>query len=111
MAKKAIRVGVVANAAIAHFSTLLKIHRKEKNISVKELGARLGISYPTTKRMLDGSATVSIGLYFEAAYILGVTLFEPDENRFAISSSKTRKIEALLPQRVRSKQVEIDDNF
>jgi transcriptional regulator with XRE-family HTH domain len=111
MAKKPIRVGIVANAAIAHFSTLLQIKRKEKKISVDELSTRLGISYPTTKRMLEGTATVAIGTYFEAAHILGVTLFEPEEDRFSIAASKSKQLESLLPQRIHNKKVELDDDF
>ena len=111
MSKKTIRVGTVANSAITHFSTLLRIKRKEKKISVDELSVRLGISYPTTKRMLEGAATVAIGTYFEAAYVLGVTLFDPDEGRFAITASKSKQLESLLPKRIHKKKVELDDDF
>jgi len=43
--------------------------------------------------------------------VLGVSLFEPDENRFAIKHKTNAKIEALLPNRVRRKKVILDDDF
>lgn len=109
--RKTKRVSTVTNAALNHFSTLLQINRKKKNMSIEELSVRLGVSYPTTKNMLNGVPTVAIGTYFEAAYILGVSLFEADQNRFTLLVSKNKHLELLLPKRVKTKKVELDDDF
>ena len=111
MPKVPIHTGVVAKAALSHFAALLRVRRKERSLTLDELADRLGVSTPTVRKMLDGSASVAIGTYFEAAHILGVPLFDPDSDRFAVTASKTAEIESLLPKRVRARQQEIDDNF
>ncbi|NNM28382.1 MAG: helix-turn-helix transcriptional regulator [Akkermansiaceae bacterium] len=111
MPKKPIRTGVVAKAALAHLAALLRVRRKEKSLTLEELAVRLGITIPTVRRMLEGSPSVAIGTYFEAAHILGVPLFDPEQERFTATAAKTEKLDSVLPQRVRSRQVEIDDDF
>jgi transcriptional regulator with XRE-family HTH domain len=111
MSKSAIRIGTVAKAALSHFAALLRIRRKERNLTLGELADRLGVSTPTVRKILEGSPSVAIGAYFEAARILGVPLFDPDPDRFAVTASKTAGIESLLPKRVRTRPQEIDDNF
>tara|TARA_R110002096_G_scaffold169138_1_gene340660 strand:- start:2357 stop:2542 length:186 start_codon:yes stop_codon:yes gene_type:complete len=61
--------------------------------------------------MLDGAPTVAIGTYFEAAHILGVPLFDPDSDRFAVTASKTADIESLLPKRIVNREEVVDDDF
>ena len=111
MAKTSIRMETVAKAALSHFAALLRIQRKERNLTLEELADRLGVSTPTVRKILEGSPSVAIGSFFEAARILGVPLFDPDPNRFAVTASRTAKVESLLPKRVRTRQPEIDDNF
>ncbi|WP_038181630.1 helix-turn-helix transcriptional regulator [Vibrio rhizosphaerae] len=105
------QVSTVASAALTHFATMLTIQRKEKKITVEELCSRVGVSKPTMIKILKGDPSVSIGLYFETAWVLGVSLFEPDENQFAIKRKTNAKFEALLPNRVRRKKVILDDDF
>lgn len=111
MPKAEIRTGIIAKAALSHFATLLRVQRKERNLTLDELADRLGISTPTVRKMLEGSASVAIGTYFEAAHILGVPLFDPDSDRFAVTASRTVEVESLLPKRVRTRPQEIDDDF
>ena len=111
MSKTQIRLGIVAKAALSHFAALLRVQRKERNLTLKELADRLGVSTPTVRKILEGSPAVAIGSYFEAARILGVPLFDPDPDRFAVTSSRTAEMEALLPKRVRNSQPEINDDF
>lgn len=101
----------VAEAALEHFATLLRVQRKERNWKLEELADRLGVSIPTVRKMLEGSPRVAIGTYFEAAHLLGVSLFDPDQKRFALLAAKTAGIDALLPQRVRTRDEDIDDDF
>ncbi len=90
---------------------MLTIQRKEKKITVEELCSRVRVSKPTMIKILKGEPPVSIGLYFETAWVLGVPLFEPDESRFAIKRKTNAKIDALLPNRVRREKVILDDDF
>lgn len=111
MPKRPIQTGTIARAALAHFASLLRVRRKEKRVTLDELADRLGTSTPTVRKLLDGSPTVAIGTYFEAAHILGVPLFDPDPGRFALMASKTAEIDALLPKRIVNREEEIDDDF
>lgn len=111
MSKKMPHLGTPAKAALLHFASLLRIHRKERSLTLDELADRLGISTPTIRKVLEGSPTVAIGTYFEAARILGVPLFDPDSDRFAVTASRTAEVESLLPKRVRTRHLEIDDDF
>jgi len=111
MPKVPIQTGVVAQAALSHFASLLRVRRKEKKLTINELADRLGASIPTVRKMLNGVPTVAIGTYFEAAHILGVPLFDPDSDRFAVTASKTAEIESLLPKRVVKREEDVNDDF
>lgn len=111
MSKGKIQVGILAKAALSHFAALLRVRRLEKKLTLDELADRLGVSTPTVRKVLEGTPSVAIGTYFEAAHILGVKLFDPDRDRFAVMAAKTAKIESLLPKRVRNRQEEMDDDF
>ncbi|MEX2580534.1 MAG: helix-turn-helix transcriptional regulator [Verrucomicrobiales bacterium] len=111
MSKGAVQTGIVAKAALAHFASLLRVRRKEKRLTLDELADRLGTSTPTVRKMLDGAPTVAIGTYFEAAHVLGVPLFDPDSDRFAVTASKIAGFESLLPKRIVNREEEVDDDF
>lgn len=111
MPKTSIQTGTVAKAALSHFAALLRVQRKEKNLTLDELANRLGISTPTVRKMLEGSPSAAIGTYFEAARILGVPLFDPNTDRFAVTASRTAEVDSLLPKRVRTRHQEINDDF
>ena len=111
MPKKPVRIGIVAAAALDHFAALLRIRRREKALTVAELADRLGVSIPTTRNLLRGTPAVAIGTYFEAARILGVALFDPDQDRFQASRDRVEQIESLLPKRVVKSPEEFDDDF
>lgn len=111
MPKAPIRTGIVAKAALEHFAALLRVRRKERSLTLDELADRLGVSTPTVRKMLGGSASVAIGTYFEAAHILQVPLFDPDSDRFAVLASRTAEIDSLLPKRVRNNSPEMNDEF
>jgi len=80
-------------------------------MTVAELADRLGVSIPTTRKLLRGTPAVAVGTYFEAATILGVPLFEPDRDRFQASRNRVEKIESLLPKRVVKPAEDFDDDF
>jgi transcriptional regulator with XRE-family HTH domain len=106
-----VRIGIVAGAALDHFAALLRIRRREKALTVAELADRLGVSIPTTRKLLRGNPAVAIATYFEAATILGLALFEPDQDRFQTSRDRIGKIESLLPKRVVKPVEDFDDDF
>lgn len=111
MSKLNIKGSPIAMAALKHFANLLSIARKEKQITIDDLCSRVGVSKPTLLKILKGDSSVSIGHYFETAWVLGIPLFEPDEKQFTEKRKSIEKIEALLPLRVREQKVVLDDNF
>ncbi len=111
MSRLQVKNSAVATATLHHFSTLLTVGRKERQFTVDDLSSRVGVSKPTMLKILKGDPSVSIGHYFETAWVLGVPLFEPDESRFADKRKALKKLDTLLPSRVRAKKVILDDNF
>lgn len=111
MSKKKINIGSVPKASLLHFSELLKIARAEKKLTLGDLAERLNISRPTLDKILNGDESVSIGYFFEAAYILNIQLFDPGKSRFANIEEKTKKVVSLLPKRINKKKDVIDNDF
>ena len=97
--------------ALKHFSNLLSVARKNKLMTIVELTDKLGVSRTTTTNILKGSPTVNVGVYFEAARILGVNLFDQDPSRLEESKRKTQQVDSLLPKRIRVKKMELDNDF
>ena len=100
-----------AMGALEHFSNLLSIARKTHPMTIVELTDKLGVSRTTTRGILNGSPSVSIGLYFEAARILRVNLFDQDPSRLEVSKFKSKQIESLLPTRIMAQKKELDNDF
>ena len=53
----------------------------------------------------------SIGLVFEVAALVGVTLFEQDNQSLATRLDLTQSKIALLPKRIQNRKKAIDDDF
>ena len=88
----------------------IRVGRKQRRWMVNELAERLGVSEPTVRKIERGSPTVAIGTVFEAAGLVGVTLFDPEPRRRE-SFANTKRLElALLPASIRGR-IEIDDAF
>ena len=98
-------------AALKHFANLLSIARKERKMTIKELTDKLQISRTTTGKIMSGDPAVGIGLYFETARILGVQLFDQDPSRLEIKQKNSEAMERLLPKRVRTKKMTINNDF
>ena len=83
--------------------------RIERRWTVRELAERAGISTNTLQRVESGDPTVSLGIAFDVANLVGVPLFYEDPGRLAGEASRSRDRAALLPRRVRrSRQVRDD---
>ena len=98
-------------AALQHFANLLSIARKDRKMTVKELTDKLQVSRTTTGKIMSGDPVVGIGLYFEAARILGINLFDQEPSRLEIKKRSSEKMEKLLPKRIRTKKVTISNDF
>lgn len=80
---------------------LIRIHRIEKKMSVANLAERLGISRDMMQRIEKGDPRCGIGSVFEAAVIVGVTLFEDDPGRLSEMKARYSEKISLLPKSIR----------
>lgn len=90
---------------------LIRLGRKERKMTGENLAGRAGISRRTLQKIERGDPKCEIGLVFEVANLVGVSLFG-DEGNAHISRS-IRRIDdqlALLPQLVRN-NVKVNDEF
>ena len=89
----------------------IRLARKERRMSEKDLSARVGIARSTLQKIERGDPVVDIGLVFEAATIAGVPLFEPDATSLAPQIAQVRDKIALLPAYIRKPKTALNDDF
>lgn len=89
----------------------IKITRLEKSIPLQDLAERAGISRDLLYRIEQADPVCGIGVVFEVATLLGLTLFQSDHSDLTAKNKMIADKMALLPSRARRKKVEIDDDF
>jgi transcriptional regulator with XRE-family HTH domain len=87
------------------------LSRRERRWSARDLAERAGITPPTLRKVERGDPTVSIGVAFEVARLVGVPLFHEDRTRLTLDLDRTRDRAAVLPQRVRMPADGLKDDF
>lgn len=83
--------------------------RRERRWTLKELAQRVGVTSVTMSKVEHGDPSVSLGVAFEAAAVLGIPLFDPDPERRRLEMRDTENRLAVLPQAVRRRRVARDD--
>jgi len=89
----------------------IKLERKQRKWSEKNLAERAGISRATLQKIESGDMSCSIGLAFEVATLVGVNLFEQDKQPLSRNIEQTRDKIALLPKRIKVKTKVVHDDF
>ena len=89
----------------------IRLGRMQRRLTAQELAERIGVSRSTLQRIEKGDPKVEIGLMFEAATIVGVKLFDADENGIAALSARTDDRIALLPKHVYKAGKRVKDEF
>ena len=89
----------------------IKLRRKQRQWSEKNLADRAGISRVTLRKIEHGEMNCAIGLVFEVASLVGIHLFTQDNYALARQVEQTNTQLTLLPQRIRTKVEEVDDDF
>ncbi|MEE4376637.1 MAG: helix-turn-helix transcriptional regulator [Candidatus Competibacteraceae bacterium] len=89
----------------------IKLGRKQRQWTEKNLAERAGISRATLQQIENGEMSCAIGLVFEVATLVGVNLFDQDKLPLATHIEQTRDKIALLPQRIKTKTKVIYDDF
>jgi transcriptional regulator with XRE-family HTH domain len=90
---------------------LIKAGRKKRQWSELDLAERAGIARETVQRIEKGDPTCSIGLVFEAAFLVGVPLFDSDLTPLATSLERITDTLSLMPKTVRKGERTVDDDF
>jgi transcriptional regulator with XRE-family HTH domain len=98
-------------AAVELLGSLVQLERKARRMTAQDLADRLGVDRSTLQRLERGDPKVELGLAFEACALLAIPLFEEDTQGLTMRLDEAGKRLALLPRRVRAKQVSISDDF
>jgi transcriptional regulator with XRE-family HTH domain len=100
--------------SVRHATELLGLQirqaRVERRWTIRALAERAGISTSTLLKVERGDPTVSLGVAFDLATLVGVPLFH-GESRLAAELARNRDRVVLLPQRVRERDDDVDDEF
>lgn len=89
----------------------IKLGRKQRQWSEKNLAERAGISRATLQKIENGEMSCAIGSVFELATLVGIKLFESDNTPLAKQIEHTRDKVALLPQRIKVANKAVYDDF
>ncbi len=101
--------------AIKEIGELIACARKEKQWTQEELARRVGVSRMTVVRIEKGAPEVATGWYLTAAWLLGLPIltwrsFGNGKNDTVIGDLLT-KLKNTLPDRIRTQQKDIDNDF
>jgi transcriptional regulator with XRE-family HTH domain len=101
MTKRTIALTRPSADALAVLGQQLHEARLDKGWTVVDTAGRLGVDPRTVRAIEQGSPTVTIGTVFNAAFLLGVNLFDLDPYALAEARRRGEATLALLPSRVR----------
>lgn len=79
--------------------------------TVRDLAERAGISTSTLLKVERGDPTVTLGVAFDIATLVGVPLFDEDRAGLGRALARRRERLALLPQRVRERDRDLGNEF
>jgi transcriptional regulator with XRE-family HTH domain len=89
----------------------IRLCRKQKRWTENELAERAGISRATLQKIEKGDMSCAVGLVFEVATLVNIPLFEQDTYPLSRQVEHIRDKVALLPQRIRTRQREVGEDF
>lgn len=97
--------------AARQLGSRIRLARKRRSLTLREIAARAGISYDTARAVESGNLMTGIGAYFALVWALGL------ETELAAFMDSERDSEgkqlalARTPDRVRVRTAKVDDNF
>lgn len=89
----------------------IKATRLERSITIQDLAERADVSRDLLYRIERADPACGIGVVFEIATLLGLTLFQSDYDDLIVKNKTVEDKLALLPSRARPTKVEVDDDF
>ncbi len=99
------------NEALRLLGYSVRVHRLRRHWSIDELATRVGVSHPTIIKLERGDPSVAVGTVFEAATLVGVSLFDDDPVTRARHDQRIGMELTLLPQAGRARKSAVDDDF
>lgn len=97
--------------AVQVLGNQIALARRERRWTAAELAERVGVSVRTVSNLEHGFPGVTLGVAFEAATMLGISLFGVDGSELGGLSRRGQDTLALLPSRVHPARLRVDDNF
>lgn len=97
--------------AVSVLGQLIRIKRLERKLSVVELAERTGVSRDMMRRIEAGDPRCAIGIAFEAASIVGVTLFEESRDKLTMRLAEQDEKLRLLPKAIHKTRTAVKDDF
>jgi len=100
-----------AREALSLLGKQIRLGRKQRRWSEHDLAERAGIARATLQKIEKGDPGCAVGLVFEVAVLVGVTLFEADLPGLARQHERMDDKLALLPKAVRPGKTAVIDEF
>lgn len=97
--------------ALTLLGRLIRTARIERKLTAQDVADRASVSRGLLQRIEKGDLKCEIGAVFEVAAIVGVKLFDADENSLTRHMRQTEDRLVLLPKSVRKKTKVVDDDF
>ncbi len=101
----------VTQEAIRLLGQQIRIGRKKRGWSVKQLAERAGASRATVQKIEYGALGCSVGLVFELAALTGVRLFDADLDSLQRHRARSDEILTLLPKHTHPPKQSVNDDF
>lgn len=97
--------------AVSVMGQMILLRRKERKMTTQDLADRAGISRMTLYKIERGDMKCEIGIVFEVAALVGITLFDTDSVPIDSLREKIEDKIALLPKSVRPPKRRLEDEF
>lgn len=101
----------LAKEGLVLLARQIKLARKTRRMSESELAARVGIARSTLQLIEKGDPKVEIGLVFETAALVGVSLFNTGAAPLTSHIAQFDDKLALLPKSERRPRKAVKDDF
>jgi transcriptional regulator with XRE-family HTH domain len=98
----------VARESAQVLGQAIRVARIDRRWTLADLAERAGVTRQTMSKVERGEPSVALGTYFEAAWLVGVPLFESDEARSRYAAHQRVEL-ALLPSTARRRRDSVID--
>lgn len=104
---------LITRQALELLGKQIRLARKQRRMTEADLAQRVGIARSTLQLVEKGDPKVEIGTVFEAAVLVGVSLFTPEGAASSLAPELGRLDASLqlLPKKVRHPVREVKDDF